>query len=300
MPWCPKCRNEYREGFTVCADCKVPLVETLDTDDKKKLCTFDNEEYKTKFIKYLEYSKISYFFSFDGENEYISFESSEFVKAEKALRAFVNVEEGLTLKKQIDSTYIVFSSEEVMNALLEQAEGDTEDEKTETIEKEMRKALVSARESSIYESKASKAEEFSGSGYMLIVIGIAGVVYVLLNIFGLLHTVNGLFSEIIMSLMFLGLIAGGFYSLNSSKKYAADAVEEEKLTDTLKDWLKNNLKKSEIEAFDEKDNSSEENYLLRIDGIKSRMKERIPGLESIDENYLDTIVEDYYNETFED
>ena len=27
--FCPKCKAEYREGFTVCADCGVPLVETL-------------------------------------------------------------------------------------------------------------------------------------------------------------------------------------------------------------------------------------------------------------------------------
>lgn len=27
MPWCPKCKSEYREGFTVCADCGCALVE---------------------------------------------------------------------------------------------------------------------------------------------------------------------------------------------------------------------------------------------------------------------------------
>jgi hypothetical protein len=27
--WCPECRGEYREGFTVCADCGVALVESL-------------------------------------------------------------------------------------------------------------------------------------------------------------------------------------------------------------------------------------------------------------------------------
>lgn len=27
MPWCPKCKTEYREGFTVCANCHVPLTE---------------------------------------------------------------------------------------------------------------------------------------------------------------------------------------------------------------------------------------------------------------------------------
>lgn len=27
MPWCPKCKSEYREGFTVCADCGSRLVD---------------------------------------------------------------------------------------------------------------------------------------------------------------------------------------------------------------------------------------------------------------------------------
>lgn len=27
--FCPKCRTEYREGFTICADCGVPLVHEL-------------------------------------------------------------------------------------------------------------------------------------------------------------------------------------------------------------------------------------------------------------------------------
>ncbi len=29
MPWCPKCKTEYREGFSVCADCGSELVEKL-------------------------------------------------------------------------------------------------------------------------------------------------------------------------------------------------------------------------------------------------------------------------------
>ena len=29
MPYCPQCRDEFREGFTTCADCGVALVAVL-------------------------------------------------------------------------------------------------------------------------------------------------------------------------------------------------------------------------------------------------------------------------------
>ena len=35
--FCPKCKCEYREGFSECADCKVPLVPELPPEPKQKL-----------------------------------------------------------------------------------------------------------------------------------------------------------------------------------------------------------------------------------------------------------------------
>ena len=35
MPWCPKCRNEYREGIAVCAECGVELVDSLEECGKQ-------------------------------------------------------------------------------------------------------------------------------------------------------------------------------------------------------------------------------------------------------------------------
>ena len=34
MPWCPKCKAEYREGFTACSTCHVPLVDTLPEENE--------------------------------------------------------------------------------------------------------------------------------------------------------------------------------------------------------------------------------------------------------------------------
>jgi len=37
MPYCPKCKAEYREGFRVCVDCKVALVSELPHEETVEL-----------------------------------------------------------------------------------------------------------------------------------------------------------------------------------------------------------------------------------------------------------------------
>ena len=34
MPWCPVCKNEYREGIKHCAECKVELVDQLEDESE--------------------------------------------------------------------------------------------------------------------------------------------------------------------------------------------------------------------------------------------------------------------------
>ncbi len=36
MPWCPKCRYEYNDGFTKCSDCGAVLVDELDLSSKEQ------------------------------------------------------------------------------------------------------------------------------------------------------------------------------------------------------------------------------------------------------------------------
>ncbi len=36
MPWCPKCKNEYREGILVCSECGIDLVESLDSEKEQE------------------------------------------------------------------------------------------------------------------------------------------------------------------------------------------------------------------------------------------------------------------------
>lgn len=38
--FCPKCRAEYREGFSVCSDCEIDLVEVLPEEEGPKFIDF--------------------------------------------------------------------------------------------------------------------------------------------------------------------------------------------------------------------------------------------------------------------
>lgn len=55
MPWCPKCRNEYYEGFTVCADCGEQLVDELPAENAAEVeTTFLTEEDKRRMVAFSE------------------------------------------------------------------------------------------------------------------------------------------------------------------------------------------------------------------------------------------------------
>lgn len=43
MSWCPKCKYEYREGFTTCSDCGCELVEMLEATKDESI--EENNEY---------------------------------------------------------------------------------------------------------------------------------------------------------------------------------------------------------------------------------------------------------------
>ena len=56
MSWCPKCKNEYRAGITICPDCNEELMEELtEAIELEFVPVFQTieEETKEKIVKYL-------------------------------------------------------------------------------------------------------------------------------------------------------------------------------------------------------------------------------------------------------
>ncbi len=59
MAYCPKCKEEFREGFAVCEDCNVALVESLEGEEAELeeldvACTVSQEENAYIIRGYLE------------------------------------------------------------------------------------------------------------------------------------------------------------------------------------------------------------------------------------------------------
>ncbi len=66
--FCPKCRSEYREGFTTCSDCNVPLVAELpeetepDFVDYKEVLATNSPSDRAIISSILDAEGITYFF----------------------------------------------------------------------------------------------------------------------------------------------------------------------------------------------------------------------------------------------
>ena len=54
MPWCPVCKEEYKEGITACPECNTPLVASLEEAEKSNyqdLISLNDETLTKKFTE---------------------------------------------------------------------------------------------------------------------------------------------------------------------------------------------------------------------------------------------------------
>ena len=118
MPWCPKCKNEYREGFTVCSECNVELVddlEAVEAEEKELVFSTEHKERIDAFIKYLEYSGIHSYSTESDENDFVwnlYVAKADYKKASKLYTGFALTESERTITGQ--SVEIITSDEEIL------------------------------------------------------------------------------------------------------------------------------------------------------------------------------------------
>jgi transcription initiation factor TFIIIB Brf1 subunit/transcription initiation factor TFIIB len=333
MPVCPKCHAEYQEGYTVCADCKVELVENI--KNAEELVPFFQAEDKRiaeKLLKFFQYSDLSAALDYDEENEIYILSVPPRLQAEarKLYQAFYFVERERIEKGEsdlfdgpasdhedddgdsgeseeadaaMDSEY----AEEIPDAEAASDSGSFETEDSSSGQEDAYRAETPADEVSAFDDddvkaggdyimKADQYKDLTGTVWIFLFFGIAGLVVVLLNVLGVLSFFSGWIPNTVMALLFLFFIYIALSTNQKAKKVQAEIDAENKLTGEINEWLKTNVTEDFLASISNENVSSELNYLRQTDTIKELL---IKEFGSQNLAYLDRLIEEYYNRTFD-
>ncbi len=264
MPWCPQCKNEYREGITVCADCGCELV-TEEADERVQVL-FGEKEQMEGLKKFLMYNRItsSQIVFEESENVYeLSVASNDKTEAMKLAQIFLQQEAERMAKK----------------------EPETEEEE---------KPVVAG----IYQSNEQKAKENKSSAVVLLLTGGAGVIFIILCMTGVLPIQFRGIVYAVMGAMFLIFIIMGVVSFRNSKLLNQQAVSENSLVDSMTKWCLESLDKAEIDSELEQEKlDEEEKYFRRTKWMKDKIQNQFLNL---DEAFLEYFVDDIYDDIFEE
>jgi hypothetical protein len=284
MAWCPKCRNEYVEGITICADCGVELVDILPEEVNPEapavLCHVDSAEIGSKFVMFLNYGNIQtagLLQSGETEEEGFDVVVAEFER-EAAESIFAGVDSMEELS-ETDISDLVPDMEKKLEELQdEEANQMFSDLRTET--------------STVYVKKKDKYNDLKFSGISFIVFGILGAGLLIANLTGLIHIFNP-FSSLIMALVFLVFFGVGIASLIRAGKLKAIVYEEEKVTNEVLDWMETNITDEYIAALEDAEASEEDNYFQVHAAL---CKELSAQFTFLNEDYVEQLMDERYNQ----
>lgn len=283
MAWCPICKNEYRPGIKVCADCGATLVDSLEESSKKILIRGD-KEILARLDEFMEAGGVS---------------SGEIVPSEQedTLDYLVSEEDF----QRASSMFQVFMNEhtnQLKQKAMEQAIANASPEEAEAIKKMAQASMTTGNRQrhQVYESSTKKMEENKASAWSLFLIGGLGIIAIVLCLTGIIPLPNFfkgayLFFGVMGALCVLFLVMG-FVSFRSAKGFAKDAESENTLKASLETWCKENLRGADIDRYIKMRDPSLEGESLffpRNELIKARINHQFMNL---DQDFLDRFVDD--------
>lgn len=275
MPFCPKCRYEYTDNVTICPDCGSTLTDTLEDNTE----TFNHPVYYDKDEDYL--NKLCEFLTENGvDNVSVSFSSEK--------NTFVLSTDTSSKNKATTLLNLYFEDE------LKQ-EPELSDEYEDTAPHISDKPASHAP----YVKKADKYKDLRSSGIALITIGILGDIYMVLNALSLtpikFEGISSVLFYIVMGTLFNVFLLGGILSFRSASRIRGDIGQEETLTENILNYITTEFPK---EFFEKKFKDIDETniYFERTDFIRTEITKKFGELE---ESYLDNLIEQIYQTTFE-
>jgi hypothetical protein len=144
--------------------------------------------------------------------------------------------------------------------------------------------------------KADEYKDLTGSVWIFLVFGVAGVVFVILNVIGVLSIFSGWVPNTVMGALFLSFIYIAISTNKKAKRIQSEIEAENELTEKINQWLEQNATESFLASLDDPDTSEELNYMKKIDTIKEMLIQEF-GHQNL--AYLDRLIDEYYTKTFD-
>lgn len=265
MPFCPKCKTEYREGFTVCADCKIPLVKSL---EKTELDEVSEDSYSI-------------------ERQYGEIDMSD---------VFSTSEEEYNAETVIPEIEFVPDKNAELDSM---SEKDKEVQRMKAAQARM-KEVKADRAASEYISKQDKASELFSSGMMLVIIGALGVIFIVLLMLGVFpFKPRGIVSYAIDGILAAFFALFIYFGINSFVRYyevKKESANEDTENNEFEEWYVKTFTKEFVDSDLNLTEDSTANFFMRNAKIKYIVHQNYPDLR---EDYVDMVIDKYYGDVFE-
>lgn len=313
MPWCPQCEAEYQEGYTECKDCKVPLVDKLEEADILYENFFQAEDSKIaeKLVKFFEYSELPCELSYDEDSElYIVSIPPEYEKdARKLYQAFYSVEQELVIKEAYKKAVSEFEASEGntedssvpsdSDALDESSDSEkdfSEKDEEETEVLSIDNLSDDEDDNGVYVMKSDEYNDLAGTVFIFLFFGVAGLIFVILNVTNILNLFNGWLPNSVMGILFLAFIYVALTTNHKAKKVRSEIEIENKMTEQINAWLNENVTESFLASLQNDNISEEANYIKNLEIIKDML---LKEFGSQNRAYLDRLIDEFYSKNFD-
>lgn len=280
MAWCPKCKNEYREGIMVCAECGCELVDERGAGMKKPLITGDEDQLVIlkKFLEYNHIKNVEILYDNQQENYMLFVKEEDLFQAQKITRVYLEQRAMEHMQK--------------MQEVQEEANYEPS-EAAEQINKQIVESMKPREPLGPYVNNAERAEENRSSATALFLIGSLGLIVMILGIVGVLpfKFSNPYLFYGIMCAVFILFIVMGAVSMKNAKLFAKKAESDNSLRDTLIKWCEDNLTAQSVDAHiaEAASTSEEELYFKRYEVLKAILNHQFMNL---DQSFLEKLIDD--------
>lgn len=321
MPWCPKCKSEYRDGFTTCADCGSALV------DEETFARLEAEQFtagqashgqnvamQNLYRQNLSVREADMDTGAEAESDFMMNKNDCFETGDRYSDSHGAAAENgcFETPDTVDAENGSFDNSNAAAGENEMDSGlrkDRGDSCTSEVGAEEEGVPVPGQQTkstgygSLYRDNAERASENRSSAWVLMAVGGLGIVVLIMGITGMipLHFSNAYLFYGVMAAVFILFLVAGIVSMKNALIFEKSAESENSVKKALLDWCRQNLRKEEVDrqigiggnASAEEGSAEMESeeilYFRRFEAIKARLNHQFLNL---DQGFLEKLIDD--------